>query len=90
MELHELHVDHVGAGPQRHRMSVAGVLPRIGRVLPRFPDTAGRDDDGLRRERDELTGGSPVAEAAVDGAVVVGEQAHDRALHEDVDLSAPI
>ena len=29
MELHELHVDQIGAGPQRHRVPVGRVFPRV-------------------------------------------------------------
>ena len=51
VELDALHVDQLGAGPQGHRVAVAGALPGVGRELPGLADAAGREDDGLGARR---------------------------------------
>ena len=84
MELHELHVDQLGARLVRERVPVAGALPRVRRDPPAPARAAGREHDRARREDDELAGRAPVAERAAD-ALAVLEQPRDRALHEDVD-----
>src|SRR3954447_25014210 len=81
VELHELHVEQRGAGPQRHRMTVAGVLPGVGRDLERLADAAGREHDRRRGEADERPRLAPVSERTGD-AVPILEQPRDRALHE--------
>ena len=86
MELRHLHVHEVGAGVERHRVSVAGVLPRIRGDLPRLPDATRGEDDRLRAEEDELAALPPVAERAGDPAVI-GEKPIERALHEHIDAS---
>ena len=73
MELRHLHVHEVGAGVERHRVSVAGVLPRVRGDLPRLPDATRGEDDRLRAEEDELAALPPVAERAGDPAVI-GEE----------------
>ena len=84
VELHELHVDEVGTRPQRGRLAVTGVLPRVRGDLPGLADAAGGQDDRLGLEEHELAGVAPVAHRARD-AVAVLEQALDLALHVDVD-----
>ena len=71
VELGHLHVDEIGAGLERHRNPIAGVLPRVRRDLPRFSDAAGREHDGLRAEGDELAGLPPVADRAGHALAVV-------------------
>jgi len=91
MKLHELHVDQVGPGPQRHGMPVGRVLPRVGRDLPAAADSARCEHDCLRPEHDEPPALALVAETAryapAAGAVppVVGENPADRAFHVHVD-----
>src|SRR5206468_9488234 len=84
VELDELHVNQVGARPQRERVAVAGVLPGVGRDLPRLADAAGGEHDGLGFEEDELAGIAPVAEGPAH-AVAVLQEALDLALHVYVD-----
>jgi hypothetical protein len=45
MELHELHVDEVGARVVGQRVSVARVLPAVARYAERLPDATRRQDD---------------------------------------------
>ena len=84
VELDELHVDQVGARPEREGLAVAGVFPRVRRDLPRLADTARGEHDGLGLEEDELAGVAPVAEGAAD-AVALLQEPLDLALHVDVD-----
>ena len=51
-ELHELHVDELGAGAQRQRIAVAAHIGRraVAPIKPR--EAAGGDDDRLGRDRD--------------------------------------
>ena len=85
MELHELHVDEVGARPQCKGVPVAGVLPGVRGDLVRLADATGREHDGGRREHNEPPRFTPIAERTRDPLAVL-EQARDRALHEHVDL----
>ena len=50
VELHALHVDDVGPGPDGHGVAVAHGLPRVRRVLPRLADRAGGEHEGLGGE----------------------------------------
>ena len=84
VELDALHVDELGAGPQRHRVAVAGGLPGVGRELPGLADAAGGQDDRLGGEGDDLAGGPPVGDAPRGAAVGVVHDAQHLALHEDV------
>src|ERR1700685_4363333 len=84
VELDALHVDQLRAGPEGHGVTVAGALPRVRRELPGLADAAGRDDDRLGLEGDELTGGAPVRDAPRDATLVVVDELQDLALHEDV------
>src|SRR5665213_2087329 len=84
VELNALHVDQLRASPQRHGVTVAGALPRVGRELPGPADAAGRDDDRLGFEGDELTCRSPVGDTPGDSTTVVVDQFQYLALHEDV------
>ena len=84
VELHALHVDHVGPGPDGHGVTVADGLPRVRGVLPRLADRARGEDEGLGGEEHHLAGRAHVAHRARDPALGVGQQAQDLALHEDV------
>ena len=84
MELVALHVDQVGAGLQRHRHPVAGVLPGVGGELPGLADAAGGEDHRLGLEAHELPRLPPVAEGPGDPVAVL-EQADQGALHVDGD-----
>ena len=84
MELHELHVDQVGAGPHGERVTVARVFPGIRRDLPRLADAAGGQHDRLGLEHDHLAALAPVADGAYH-TIAVLQQARDGALHVDVD-----
>ena len=84
MELDALHVDELGARPQGERVTVAGVLPGVGRDLVGLADAAGGQHDGGGFEDDEASRLAPVGEGTGDAAAVL-EQARDRALHEHVD-----
>src|SRR5207249_8497089 len=64
MELHELHVDQLGAGCVGERVAVPRVLPRIARDLPRLADAAGRQDDGAGAKQDEAARFAEVAECS--------------------------
>ena len=57
VELHGLHVDEIGTGPERHRVAVAGGLPRVGGVQPALADSAGGHHHGLGPEHHEFAGG---------------------------------
>src|SRR5207253_10071638 len=78
------HVDQVRARPERQRVAVARVLPRVRRDLPRLADPPRREDDRLGLEEHDLPVGSPIADGARD-ALAVLQQARDRALHVHVD-----
>ena len=84
VELHGLHVDDVGPGPDRHGVAVADGLPRVGGVLPRLADRARGEDEGLGGEELHLARRAHVAHRPADAALGVGQQAQDLALHEDV------
>ena len=77
----------VGAGPQRQRVAVAGVLPGVRGDLEGLADAAGGEDDRRRLEDDEPAGLAPVAEGAGDRVAVL-EQLGDRALDEDLDCAS--
>src|SRR5919198_1355049 len=64
MELHELHVDELGAGFVGERVAVPRVLPRITGDLPRLADAAGRQHDGPGAEHDETTRLAEIAQRA--------------------------
>ena len=85
MELHTLHVDEVGPGPQGHGVPVAGGLPRVGGVGPALADATGGHDHRLGLEHHELAGRPPVADQAGDRAVGVVEEAEHLELHEHLD-----
>ena len=84
MELHELHVDQLGAGVVGQRVPVARVLPAVAGDLERAADAAGREDHRFRAKQLEAAALALVAERA-DDAVAVLEQRDDRALHVHVD-----
>jgi hypothetical protein len=85
MELDALHLDGVGAGPQGHRHTVAGRLPRVGGVHPAPADAASGQNHRLGGEGDELAARAPVADRAGDDPVSVAEEPEDLHLHEDLD-----
>ena len=74
----------VGARPQRQRVPVAGVLPRVRRHLVRLADAAGGQHHRRRLEQDEVAALAPVAERAGDRVAVL-DQVGDRAFVEDLD-----
>ena len=74
-------------GPHGKRVSVAGVLPRVGRDLERLADAAGGQDHGRRAEQHEPSGLAPVPECAGDAPELVAQQLGDRALGEDLQLA---
>ena len=74
MELHELHVDQLGAGVVGERVAVAGVLPAVARDLVGAADAAGGQHDRLGAKQLEAAALALVAERA-DDAVAVLEQA---------------
>jgi hypothetical protein len=84
MELHEFHVQQLGACVVGESHAITGALPRVRRDLPRFPDAAGGDDHGFGFEGDEPARFAPVAERAAD-AIAVLQQPRDRAFHENVE-----
>ncbi len=84
VELDALHVDQLGARPQRHGVTVPGTLPRVGREFPRLTGPARGEDDGLGVERDELPGRAPVRHASRDAPVGVVHQFQDLAFHKHV------
>src|SRR5262249_19762505 len=83
MELHKFHVHQFSAGFVGEGHSIRGVFPGIGSHAPGFANSARRNDDGLRLERDESSLLPPIAERTSD-TIPVFEQARDRALHENV------
>ena len=82
MELHEFHVDQLGARFERQGVAVRGVFPGIRRDLVGLADSARGDHDRLRAERHEATRLAPVGERAHD-APVLGQELRHGALHED-------
>ena len=64
MELHELHVDEIGAGVVGQRVAVARVLPAVARDLVGAADAAGREHDRLRAKQLEPAALALVAERA--------------------------
>jgi hypothetical protein len=84
VELDELHVDEVGARPEGHRVTVAGVLPGVRRDGVGLADPAGREDDRRSLEHDELPALAPVGDRARDPLAVLEQPVHG-ALHEHVD-----
>ena len=79
VELDELHIEQGRSGPQRERVTVAGVLPRVGRDLERLADPAGRKHHGRRAEQHEPAALAVVAERAADRAGRIADQFGDRA-----------
>ena len=80
MELHELHVDEIGARLVGQRLAVAAVLPGVRGHLVGLADPARREDDRLGREHDRLARRPPVPERARDPGPA-RDEARDRALH---------
>ena len=74
----------VGAGQQRERVPVPGVLPGVGGDLEDLADPAGGQDHRRRLEQDELPALADVAERAGDPLAVL-HQLGDRGLGEDLD-----
>ncbi len=71
MELDELHVHQRGPGPQRERVAVAGVLPRVRRHLVGLADPAGGEHHRGCVETHESAGLTPVREGAGDPPTLV-------------------
>ena len=84
VELHELHVDQLGARLEREGVPIAAVLPRVRGDRVGLADAAGGQDHRLRREEHGGAGRPPIAERAGD-AGLAGDDPGDRALHEHVD-----
>ena len=73
MELDELHVHQLGAGPIGQRVAVAGALPAVARDPVGAADASGREHDRLRLEHPETPALAVVAERTDDaGAVARG------------------
>jgi hypothetical protein len=64
MELDELHVHEVGAGPVGEGVAVAGVLPGVAGDAEGAPDAAGGEDNGFRFPDAEAAAFAVIAEAA--------------------------
>ena len=84
MELHELHVQQLGAGTVGERLSVAGVLPTVRCHLEGAADATRGQDDRPGPEDAEPSPLAVVAERA-DNPVAVLQQLDDGALHVHVD-----
>ena len=87
VELDELHVDQVGARPERQGVAVARVLPGVRRDLPRLADAAGGEHDGLRLEDDERARSRASSRRRRDTRSPSLSRRGDRALHEHVDAA---
>jgi hypothetical protein len=94
MELDELHVDERRPGAQRQGVTVAGVLPRVGRHFERLADATCREHHRGGLEEDEVAGLAPIPEGAGDLArpfprrfarPLVQHEFGDRTLVEDPD-----
>jgi hypothetical protein len=80
VKLDELHVDQVGAGAIRQRVSVAGRFPTVARDAVGAADAAGGEDDRPGAEQQEPPALALVAEGA-NHAGLIGEQIDERAFH---------
>ena len=85
VELHELHVDELGAGPPGQRVAVAGGLPGVGGDGEGAARAAGGEDDGPGREGHRDAVRAPVADGADDAGRAHGQPRDDGLL---VDLDA--
>ena len=85
MELHEFHVDQLGACEVRQRVAVGAVLPRVGRHLVGPADPARCKHDGPGRKDHRLPAVAPVSKCARNAAGS-GQQMADGALHVHVDI----
>ena len=70
MELHELHVDQLGAGVIGERVPVAGALPAVAGDAVGAADAAGREHDRPGAKELEAAALALVAEGAGDAAAV--------------------
>ena len=86
VELDELHVDQLGAGPIGERVPVAGAFPAVAGDAIGAADAAGREHHRLGLEHPEAAALALVAERA-DDARAVGQQRDDGELHVDVEAA---
>ncbi len=84
MELHELHVDQLGASVVGERVAVAGVFPAVAGDLEGATDSASCKDDGPRREEAEAPALAIVGDRPADPLAVL-EELDDGHLHVHVD-----
>ena len=75
-ELHELHVDQLGAGAQRQRVAVAAHVGRRAVAAIKSGQTAGRDDHGLGRKR-HRTAGRHMQRGGATGFAVLNRDIND-------------
>src|SRR5207237_10178468 len=80
MELHELHVEQLGAGLIRHRRSVSGALPGVGGFPVHAPPTATGKNHGAAAECHEPPIAAPVAHGAAH-AIAALDPRCERVLH---------
>ncbi len=80
MELHELHVDQLGARAIREGVAVAGAFPAVAGDLVGAAHAAGGQHDGLRAEHVEASALAVVGEHA-GGAAAVEQQVDHRVFH---------
>ena len=84
MKLNELGVNQVGTGPQRQRVSIGRVLPRVRRDIPTLSDPAGGQDHRFGLENDKLPALSHVTKATDRPAIVLQDATHGT-FHEHID-----
>ena len=76
MELHELHVDELGAGAIGQGVAVPGALPAVAGDAVGAPDPSGREHDRLGAEGLETAALALVAEGAGDASAVEQQRDH--------------
>ena len=84
MKLDELHVDQLGAGFIRERMSVAGVFPTVARDFIGASNSTSCENDCLRAKNFEAAAFALVTKRA-DRAIAILQYRQDGVLHVDVD-----
>src|SRR5262249_9122283 len=84
MELHELHIDQIGARIIRERLPIAGVLPAIARDLECAAHASGTENHRLGFEQMKTAPLAVIGKDADHSAIVL-EQGHNRVLHEYID-----
>ena len=93
VELHELQVTHLRAGPQRQRHAVTGRHARVGGGGVHLPDAAGGEDHRPAADRADAVA-LPLAHHvqgdAGDGAVLGGQQVDDEGVLDQPDVVGPL